>query len=689
MMMSKIALMPETLANQIAAGEVVERPASVIKELIENALDAGSRHIAVDVEEAGLRLMRVVDDGEGMSGEELELAFLRHATSKLKNERDLFQIRTLGFRGEALPSIASVSRLRAISRPRGASTANMLVIEGGKRESLRTVAANEGTTIEVRDLFYNTPARLKFLKSLTTETKHMTDIMQRLALAHRRVHMRLTLDGRNVFVTPGDDDLDNTIVHLFGREVGEHLLYGFSESDDMRVEGRFGEPHRARSQRNFYFFVNGRPIRSSLLQKVLLDTYGTRLMRGAYPYVFLFIELDPQLVDVNVHPAKWEVRFSKEQKLIELVTHAASRALASRPLIPSAHVLREEAPSSKMPSFEYTGSFPSVPASKKRLSQDGKQPNLFPEASQDVHRIKRATQLFLSTLQQTDRKRVTPTAPAVRDPSSLIDVDDSVDDRLEKRVSNPNVHQRSVENNAGSSFPVLMPLAQLHDSYIIAEGPDGLYLVDQHAAAERIRYETLLRAHQQAPLGEEVRTLLWPIELTLPTNEGLDPACVLQVLEAFHFQGTLSADGSTLSVTAYPAMLNAEEVPQVIKDLLDEAFLGSFLASACDPASSKTRPYDRLNDKNDQAEDGSNGTLASLDATGVFLTKIATRLAEKLKTQACHSSVTAQERLSMEEMNYLLRELARCETPYVCPHGRPVVVHFSLRDLEKMFRRTV
>lgn len=675
MMMSKIALMPETLANQIAAGEVVERPASVIKELIENALDARSRHIAVDVEEAGLRLMRVVDDGEGMNGEELELAFLRHATSKLKNERDLFQIRTLGFRGEALPSIASVSRLRAISRPRGTSTAYMLVIEGGKREPLRTVAANEGTTIEVRDLFYNTPARLKFLKSLTTETKHMTDIMQRLALAHRRVHMRLTLDGRNVFVTPGDDDLDNTIVHLFGREVGEHLLYGFSESDDMRVEGRFGEPHRARSQRNFYFFVNGRPIRSSLLQKVLLDTYGTRLMRGAYPYVFLFIEADPQLVDVNVHPAKWEVRFSKEQKLIELVTHAASRALASRPLLPSADVLREEASSSKTPSFEYTGSFPTAPAAKKRVSQDGKQPNLFPKESQDVHRIKRATQLFLSTLQQTDRNRVTPTTPTDKMSASF--------------TTEGEFHPPSAQRHEASTFPVLMPLAQLHDSYIIAEGPDGLYLVDQHAAAERIRYETLLRAHQQAPLGEEVRTLLWPIELTLPTYEGLDPECVLSLLEAFHFQGTFSADGTTLSISAYPAILKGEEVPEVIKDLLGEVVSGTSGASACDHVRSKTPPHDSLKDKNEKEENMPNAMLQTLDRTGMFLTKISARLAENLKTQACHSSVTARERLSMEEMNYLLRELARCETPYVCPHGRPVMVHFSLRDLEKMFRRIV
>ena len=335
--MTKIIELPEVLANQIAAGEVVERPASVVKELVENAIDAKSSQITIEIEESGLKMIQITDNGEGMSHEDLPLSLRRHATSKIKSQSDLFRIRTLGFRGEALPSVASISKITIKTATKEAIHGSILVATGGKIETLEPISTPIGTKIKVENLFYNTPARLKYMKSLQAELAHIVDVVNRLSLAHPEVAFTLISDGRQLTQTSGTGDLRQAIAGIYGLNTAKKMIAISNADLDFEVSGYVSLPELTRANRNYMtILINGRYIKNFLLNRAILDGYGSKLMVGRFPIVVIAIQLDPYLADVNVHPTKQEVRISKERELMALISAAISESLREQDLIPDA-----------------------------------------------------------------------------------------------------------------------------------------------------------------------------------------------------------------------------------------------------------------------------------------------------------------------------------------------------------------
>lgn len=612
----RIRVLDEHTANQIAAGEVVERPSSVVKELCENSLDAGARRISITVADGGRQLIEVSDDAAGLSRAEAELALQRHATSKIRAAADLATVDTLGFRGEALPSIAAVSRFRLVTRQPDADAAVQLDTEGGKSLAWSVTAAPHGTTVTVRDLFFNTPARLKFLRSARSELHHLVAAVVRLSLARPDVAFRLVADGKQVLSTPGSGDPRDAVLGALGRDLASALLPVPKPDADsgLVVTGYVGKPEAARSNRQHqFFFINGRPVRSPALGYALEEAYRGLLVQGRFPVAVLYISLPPGTVDVNVHPTKEEVRFEHEQPVRGAVYRAAQAALAAEVLIPG-HSAVAGLPQVRSSESEIRGTSHGVPGGAVPGPRQPAKPSL-PSWSPDEWA--EAVRPYLSAV----RKPETSGAVAQADSGS----------------APPNADPAAI-------IRALRPLAQLMRTYILCEGPEGLYIVDQHAAHERVFFDQFgprfaAAAAQSQYLALPADVELSPGELALWEEHQGELAAYGLVAEPF--------GGQTLLIKAVPPHLQAK--PQaIVRQVLD------FLAA------------------------GRHGVQA-IDA----------QLAARRALAACKAAIKANDPLGPEEMQGLLDVLAEAEAPFTCPHGRPTVICLSHGELERRFRRRV
>lgn len=626
--MGKIIQLDDALSNKIAAGEVVERPASVVKELVENAIDAGSTVIEIEVEEAGLAKIRITDNGNGIEEEDVLLAFQRHATSKIKNENDLFRIKTLGFRGEALPSIASVSRLE-MKTSTGEGAGNRVVIEGGKVEVFEKSSSRRGTDLTITDLFFNTPARLKYMKTIHTELGNITDVVNRLALSHPEVAFRLIHNERKLLQTNGNGDVRQVLASIYGMAIAKQLVPVSGESLDYKISGYASMPEVTRASRNYIStMINGRFIKNYALAKAIQEGYHTLLPIGRFPIVLLNIEMDPLLVDVNVHPSKMEVRISKEAELNELVTEIIKNAFKSKVLIPTA----------------YTQEKKEIPKSEQTTLVLDERTSPVPERKE----IKWDSSFVSNTIQET--------VPALE-----VKVEPMIPREVEEEVTIPNSWEYTpppvMESNEidaatessedadqmESRIPRLYPIGQMHGTYIFAQNENGLYIIDQHAAQERLKYEYFREKVGQ--VHAELQELLVPITLDYSTDEylkinenRLELEKVGVFLEEFGMNGYI--------VRSHPQWFPIGDEKQLIEEMIEQ--------------------------------------LLSMKKVDI----------KKLREEAaimmsCKASIKANRHLRNDEIQALLDDLRKASDPFTCPHGRPIIVHYSSYEMEKMFKRVM
>ena len=596
----KVRILPEQLANKIAAGEVVERPSSVVKELVENSVDAGATEIIVEIEDGGRKLIRVTDNGCGMSREDALLALERHATSKIATDNDLFSIGSLGFRGEAIPSIASVSRFTLATREEGAIEGTEIYLEGGVVREVKACGMPVGTAITVRNLFFNTPARLKFMKSKETETGHIGDTLNRLALARPDIRFTATFDGKNSLKL-----IQGTLVAraaaVFGSGTAKELFHLDATFEDISLKGLLGAPSLNRSTSSaIYCFLNGRFIRDRVVQHAVMQGYRGLLERGRYPLLVLAIDIPADQVDVNVHPAKHEVRFREQQRVHSAISSGISELLASSPWLDRG---------------------------QKKL--DIYQPVSSPSASK-VDSVKEALLKYAAV----ERPQATYQQPLYTGHSVIPSA------VLEEPVS-ASVPESKPE--PVGYFSSLRIVGQLKAAYIICEDADGLVILDQHAAHERVVFEELKSSFRNNCLQSQ--RLLLPVTVELQPSEGAavsdhDGFLHKTGFELDHFGGT------TWIVSSVPAVLVEHDWQQILHDILEE--------------------------------------LAIIGKTAV----IDARVDDLLSRIACHSVVRGEWHLSTAEVEALFRRMDRTSSAANCPHGRPVIVKFSKCDIEKMFGRT-
>ncbi|MCJ1994419.1 DNA mismatch repair endonuclease MutL [Lactococcus piscium] len=631
---AKIIELDENLANKIAAGEVIERPASVVKELLENAIDAAATQITVKIEESGLKSIEIIDNGEGIARDEVALALKRHATSKIKDVDDLFRIRTLGFRGEALPSIASVSELtiNTAVADNGDESGTLLIAKGGDIIQNDAAPKRVGTRIKVENLFYNTPARLKYIKSLQAELSHITDIINRLSLAHSEVAFTLINDGREMMKTAGTGDLRQAIAGVYGISTAKKML-AISNSDlDFEVSGYVSLPELTRANRNYItILLNGRYIKNFLINRAIVDGYGSKLMVGRFPLAIIDIKIDPFLADVNVHPTKQEVRISKERELMVLITRAISQALQPQTLIPNALENLNKSTSTAPPADKAEQT--SLPLTGKQLYYDSERQDFYVQEKATVDLVPTS----LSELSAI-KDRTTVSSSAVETISEA--TTEAIHE--ESSVVNAAIPMTSVDDEVGNkTFPELEFLAQMHGTYLLCQSPEGLYIVDQHAAQERVKYEYYREKIGQVNYDQQ--QLLVPILIRLTQDE---ICLVLDKKELLAEAGVfLAAYGDDqLILREHPIWMNDDEIESATYELIDLLLAGR----------------------------------------DVSVKKYREDLAIMI---ACKSSIKANMFIDPASARDLLQQLAQCKNPYNCPHGRPALVSFSNTDLEKMFRR--
>ncbi|WP_040205091.1 DNA mismatch repair endonuclease MutL [Neobacillus jeddahensis] len=636
--MGKIIQLDDALSNKIAAGEVVERPASVVKELVENAIDAGSTVIEIEVEEAGLAKIRITDNGNGIDEEDVLIAFQRHATSKIKNENDLFRIRTLGFRGEALPSIASVSRLE-MKTSTGEGAGNRVVFEGGKVEVFEKASARRGTDITITDLFFNTPARLKYMKTIHTELGNITDVVNRLALSHPEVAFRLIHNERKLLQTTGNGDVRQVLASIYGMAIAKQLIPITGQSLDYTISGFASMPEVTRASRNYIStMINGRFIKNYPLAKAIQEGYHTLLPIGRFPIVLLNIEMDPLLVDVNVHPSKMEVRISKEAELNELVTKLIKDAFKSRILIPTAYtpVKKEEVKSEQTSLTLDEGTPPKV----ERYD--------WVATSQTVRELEPIATNSQIEGQQPSGVQIKPTEVEWSAPFSqtdhLVEESDHLNEMEEEPLNQKGVNEgETAQTETTSRIPRLYPIGQMHGTYIFAQNENGLYIIDQHAAQERLKYEYFREKVGQ--VQSELQEMLVPLTFEYSTDE------YLKIME---YQSELEKVGVFLEefglnsfiVRSHPQWLPKGDEKQIIEDMIEQLLI-----------------------------------MKKVDI-------------KKLREEAaimmsCKASIKANRHLRNDEIQALLDDLRKASDPFTCPHGRPIIVHYSVYEMEKMFKRVM
>jgi len=629
--MGKIVQLDESLSNKIAAGEVVERPASVVKELLENAIDANSTIIEIEIEEAGLSKIRIIDNGDGIMADDVKRAFQRHATSKIKDEHDLFRIRTLGFRGEALPSIASVS-IFEIKTSTGDGPGTRILLEGGMIKEFDASSSRKGTDISVSGLFYNTPARLKYMKTIHTELGNISDIVNRLALSHPEVSFRLTHNEKKLLHTNGNGDVRQVLSAIYGINIARKMIPIHGETLDFKISGYLALPEITRASRNYIStMINGRFIRNYALAKAISEGYHTLLPIGRFPVVLLSIEMDPILVDVNVHPSKMEVRLSKEQELGALITETIKEAFKERVLIPAGFApVKKEQPVTEQPAFDLDHV---VKTGKEVLAKGQKQAALIRETLEKEQQLLDEEGIPVAVSDQSEDS-------LSNDELNSFDENPVLEEVFEEEGYQP-AHQQ-VEKYA-PRVPPLYPIGQMHGTYIFAQNENGLYLIDQHAAQERIKYEYF--SEKVGRVENEMQEMLVPMTFEFSSDECMrieEHKAELEKVGVF-----LEEFGhNAFIVRSHPQWFPTGIEQEVIEDMIEQLL-----------------------------------TMKKVDI-------------KKLREEAaimmsCKASIKANRHLRNDEIQALLDELRRTTDPFTCPHGRPIIIHYSIYDMEKMFKRVM
>jgi DNA mismatch repair protein MutL len=617
--MSKVRVLPDSLANKIAAGEVVERPSSVVKELLENSLDAGARKINIEIEAGGKRLIRILDDGEGMTRDDAITAFERHATSKLRTAEDLESITTLGFRGEALPSIASVSRLFLRTRTERDQEGTEIEFNGGRLAAVRDIAWPSGTELEVKDLFFNIPARRKFLKSDATESFHITNLVQHYALANPRLGFLLVNNGREAIRVAEARSLKERAYQVLGGGLLGKMVDVEHEADGLRVVGFVSNPQEQRSSRDAqYLFVNRRFVRDQLVSRALTEAYRSMMPSGTYPAAILFIDVPPSEVDVNVHPAKTEVRFLREGYVLAFVRTAIIEALKkTEPIAQLPGVTRSEDPDRIITPRPSVERFQQPVAPAPRPPAFDPLPAPPPAPAQDESR---ASYELLDTV----------SAPGI----------DSGEVLTEKAARTTQAEDVPLPGLGHG----IKPLGQIRDSYIIATDEEGLLLVDQHAAHERVLFEQFRDTRLARP--SDVQPLLIPETLDLTLAEAEAFQAVQDELESIGIE-TMQLSGRTIAVKTAPSGLAPADVIALVRHVLD---------------------------------------VVERERRSFTLEHIRDEIAATL---ACKAAIKVNMQLTEEKMQWLIDELMKTQNSMTCPHGRPTIVRYGLREIERGFKRPV
>ena len=586
--MSKIQVMNEDLANKIAAGEVVEKTMNVVKELVENSIDAKCTMIKVELIDSGVKEIKVIDDGIGMDKDDAVLAFSRHATSKLKSLDDLFNINSLGFRGEALPSIASVSNVTL--KTSDGKTGTMVELVGGVIKEIKSCDLKQGTTIIVKDLFYNTPVRLKYLKSLYTELANISDYLNKMALSYPNIKFILINNSKELLNTSGSGDLLKTILNIYGLIVANKMMFIENMNNDYKISGYISYPELTKSNRgSITLLVNNRVVRNNDIIKAILEAYHTYIPKDRYPYIVLNIEVDPFLVDVNVHPTKMEVKFSKQDSLLNLIMETISNKLSKKTLIPK--VINENVEDNYYQDDLNVNNdlfnFPEI------VKEDKKENNKLEELTFDF-----------SIQEEKETYEEFPEDSRIKD---------------------------------------MYPIGIVHGTYIICENPNGMFIIDQHAAAERINYEKYY--HALSTHSKNTIDVLVPYKIELPANEYLILSKNFNILDNLGFKyeefGT-----NTLIIRTHPTWIPKYAPLEAIKKIIDIIIMNEDFDE------------DKFNEK------------VSI-------------------TLACKMSIKAGDVITMPDMTYLINELRHTKNPFTCPHGRPTIIAYTKYDLEKLFKRAM
>ena len=706
--MGKINILSAELSNKIAAGEVVERPSSVVKELVENSIDAGSTNIKVIIKEFGIQQIRIIDNGSGISNDDLARAFLRHATSKISADYDLFHIETLGFRGEALASISSVSKV-VIKSCAGEAQGKMLVLEGGKVVSEEYYAPIKGTDLSVENLFYNTPARLKYLRNPHTEQANITNIIHKFALSYPNVAFELHVDGKITFKTYGDGDVHKILSKIYNMGVARNMIEFSGSNDDYKVFGYISVPEETRASKNYInIFINGRYIKNYGIQNAIIDAYGTLLMINRYPLCVINIEMDPILLDVNVHPTKQEVRLSKEAELIRLIKEVIAERLSNYTYIPQGmnNVLtkKEKAKIEKINFLdELDNKFGDVEdeinfsEKKKEPEEDVEVERSFSDNQEDTSHVVQEDEFLFGgdlltsssdekTLVQSKENTFVQRNKTQRIKSDLPDLsysshprdnrnkfgdkptkkeienfmnfskkedNSSYDDRTEKVVSSvvkDDSHFNEIkdakivqdDDTKVRTLPDLKVLAQIFKTYILSEADNKLFLIDQHAAAERYNYEKLQREFIERKNYK--KQMLIPLMFDFSVGEAAE---VRNNLEKFEELGIVFEEfgDNSYVVREFPGWIEEDE-EQMIKIIVEKVLRNN------------------------------NITFNELRNDAIAMA-------------SCKMSIKANQVLTDVEMNKVISDLYECKNPFTCPHGRPIITKMEKKDLEKMFKRIV
>ena len=685
--MGKINILSAELSNKIAAGEVVERPASVVKELVENSLDAGSTNIKIIIKEFGIEQIRIIDNGSGISNDDLERAFLRHATSKIREDYDLFHIKTLGFRGEALASISSVSRV-TIKSCAGEAQGKMLVLEAGKVISEEYYAPIKGTDLSVENLFYNTPARLKYLRNAHTEQANITNVIYKFALSYPNVSFELHVDDKITFKTYGDGDVHKILSKIYNMSVARNMISFSGNNDDYKVYGYISVPDETRASKNYInIFINGRYIRNYIIQNSIIDAYGTLLMKNRYPLCVINIDMDPILLDVNVHPTKQEVRLSKEAELISLIKGVISERLANYTYIPQGmnNVLtkKEKANIEKFNFLDELDNKFGIQTEENNTSLFNKGQNeanfvkeddiVFGEDN-DIYKLQeelnsnnesyirrqRTEGSNLPNLSYTARPRENynkygdkPTKKEIENFmnfSKREEIGGTTKEEISNTIIKDNSHFDEIKNlkivqdesMEVKTLPDLKVLAQIFKTYILSEADNKLYLIDQHAAAERYNYEKLQRDF--ADRKNYKKQMLIPMTFDFSIEE------VAEIKNNFEKFTELGIDfeefgDNSYVVREFPGWIEEDE-EEMIKIIVEKV----------------------LNNNKITFNELRNDAIAMA---------------------SCKMSIKANQILSEVEMNKVISDLYKCKNPFTCPHGRPIITKMEKKDLEKMFKRIV
>ena len=689
--MGKINILSAELSNKIAAGEVVERPASVVKELIENSLDAGSTNIKIIIKEFGIEQIRIIDNGSGISNDDLERAFLRHATSKIREDYDLFHIKTLGFRGEALASISSVSRV-TIKSCAGEAQGKMLVLEAGKVTNEEYYAPIKGTDLSVENLFYNTPARLKYLRNAHTEQANITNVIYKFALSYPNVSFELHVDDKITFKTYGDGDVHKILSKIYNMSVARNMISFSGNNDDYKVYGYISVPDETRASKNYInIFINGRYIRNYIIQNSIIDAYGTLLMKNRYPLCVINIDMDPILLDVNVHPTKQEVRLSKEAELISLIKGAISERLANYTYIPQGmnNVLtkKEKANIEKFNFLDELDNKFGMQTEENNTSLFNKGQNeanfvkeddlVFGEDN-DIHKLqeelnsnneshirRQQTEISgmessLPDLSYTARPRENynkygdkPTKKEIENFmnfSKREEIGEATKEEISNTIVKDNSHFDEIKNlkivqdesMEVKTLPDLKVLAQIFKTYILSEADNKLYLIDQHAAAERYNYEKLQRDFIDRKNYK--KQMLIPMTFDFSIEEAAEIRNNFEKFTELGIDFEEFGDNSYV-VREFPGWIEEDE-EEMIKIIVEKV----------------------LNNNKITFNELRNDAIAMA---------------------SCKMSIKANQILSEVEMNKVISDLYKCKNPFTCPHGRPIITKMEKKDLEKMFKRIV